>query len=104
MHTYNFSAKLIMPKFISVGGQSLLRSLFKRVPENRLGYGQHGYTQIKNHEFFSTIDWQKLYRRKIKPPFKPTFASDVTCYFDPKFTKQIPLGKSSSIIQLFIYF
>lgn len=67
-----------MPKFLSSGAQSLLRSLFKRVPENRLGYGPNGCKQIKSHEFFSTIDWNKLYRREIKPPFQPTPASPAT--------------------------
>lgn len=88
-----FRAKLTMPNFLSREAQSLLRSLFKRVPENRLGYGPSGHKQIKEHVFFSTIDWQKLYRREIQPPFQPTLTSDVTCYFDSEFTHKSPIGK-----------
>jgi p90 ribosomal S6 kinase len=86
-----------MSLFFSREAQSLLRSLFKRVPENRLGYGQNGHKQVKEHVFFSTIDWQKLYRRELQPPFQPTLTSDITCYFDTEFTKQFPSGNFAQV-------
>jgi hypothetical protein len=34
-------------------------------------------------DFFKPIDWDKLYRKEIDPPFKPRVQSDTdTCYFD----------------------
>lgn len=93
-----------MPNFLSRGAQSLLRAFFKRVPENRLGYGINGHKQIMEHEFFSSIDWQKLYRREIKPPFKPILNSDLTSQFDSKFTKQAPSGKPNLFPTQHLYF
>ncbi|XP_070273456.1 ribosomal protein S6 kinase alpha-2 isoform X1 [Myotis yumanensis] len=84
-------AKLGMPQFLSVEAQSLLRALFKRNPCNRLGAGSDGVEEIKRHPFFVTIDWNKLYRKDIKPPFKPAVGRpEDTFHFDPEFTARTP--------------
>uniref|UniRef100_A0A665W6M7 Ribosomal protein S6 kinase n=1 Tax=Echeneis naucrates TaxID=173247 RepID=A0A665W6M7_ECHNA len=84
-------ARLGMPQFLSAEAQSLLRALFKRNPANRLGSGADGAEEIKRHGFFSTIDWNKLFRREVKPPFRPAVARpDDTFYFDSEFTSRTP--------------
>ncbi|XP_042682840.1 ribosomal protein S6 kinase alpha-2 [Centrocercus urophasianus] len=84
-------AKLGMPQFLSIEAQSLLRALFKRNPANRLGAGFDGVEEIKRHPFFITIDWNKLYRKEIKPPFKPAVGRpEDTFHFDPEFTSRTP--------------
>ncbi|XP_023079358.1 ribosomal protein S6 kinase alpha-2 isoform X4 [Piliocolobus tephrosceles] len=84
-------AKLGMPQFLSGEAQSLLRALFKRNPCNRLGAGIDGVEEIKRHPFFVTIDWNKLYRKEIKPPFKPAVGRpEDTFHFDPEFTARTP--------------
>ncbi|KAM8913878.1 ribosomal protein S6 kinase alpha-1 isoform 3-T3 [Spinachia spinachia] len=84
-------ARLGMPQFLSAEAQSLLRALFKRNPTNRLGSCADGAEEIKRHGFFSTIDWNKLFRRELKPPFKPAVARpDDTFYFDSEFTSRTP--------------
>ncbi|KAL7373337.1 hypothetical protein ABVT39_004105 [Epinephelus coioides] len=89
--TMILKAKLGMPQFLSSEAQSLLRNLFKRNPANRLGAGPDGVEEIKRHQFFSTIDWNKLFRREIPPPFKPAAGRpDDTFYFDPEFTAKTP--------------
>uniref|UniRef100_A0A4W4H1P8 non-specific serine/threonine protein kinase n=1 Tax=Electrophorus electricus TaxID=8005 RepID=A0A4W4H1P8_ELEEL len=89
--TMILKAKLGMPQFLSPGAQSLLRNLFKRNPGNRLGAGPDGVEEIKRHPFFSTIDWNKLFRREINPPFKPVSGrADDTLYFDTEFTAKTP--------------
>ncbi|XP_061777340.1 ribosomal protein S6 kinase alpha-3 isoform X3 [Nerophis ophidion] len=89
--TMILKAKLGMPQFLSSEAQSLLRNLFKRNPSNRLGAGPDGVEEIKRHHFFSTVDWNKLFRREISPPFKPAAARpDDTFYFDPEFTAKTP--------------
>uniref|UniRef100_A0A8C5ISX4 Ribosomal protein S6 kinase n=1 Tax=Junco hyemalis TaxID=40217 RepID=A0A8C5ISX4_JUNHY len=81
-------AKLGMPQFLSIEAQSLLRALFKRNPSNRLGTCVE---EIKRHPFFVTIDWNKLYRKEIKPPFKPAVGRpEDTFHFDPEFTSRTP--------------
>ncbi|XP_075709570.1 ribosomal protein S6 kinase alpha-1 [Rhinoderma darwinii] len=89
--TLILKAKLGMPQFLSSEAQGLLRSLFKRNPTNRLGTGSDGAEELKRHSFFSTIDWNKLYRRELSPPFKPAVTQpDDTYYFDSEFTSRTP--------------
>jgi p90 ribosomal S6 kinase len=84
-------AKLGMPQFLSPEAQSLLRVLFKRNPLNRLGYGTEGIENIKAHPFFRTIQWEKLYKREVAPPFKPACGrADDAFYFDSEFTSRTP--------------
>ncbi|XP_029900813.1 ribosomal protein S6 kinase alpha-2 [Myripristis murdjan] len=84
-------AKLGMPQFLSPEVQSLLRALFKRNPANRLGAGPDGVEEIKRHRFFAPIDWNKLYRKEVRPPFKPTVGRpEDTFHFDPEFTSRTP--------------
>ncbi|XP_036402341.1 ribosomal protein S6 kinase alpha-2 [Megalops cyprinoides] len=100
-------AKLGMPQFLSPEVQSLLRALFKRNPNNRLGAGPDGVEEIKRHHFFGTIDWNKLYRKELKPPFKPAVGRpEDTFHFDPEFTSRTPTDSpgvppSSNAHQLF---
>ncbi|KAI4788645.1 hypothetical protein KUCAC02_035725, partial [Chaenocephalus aceratus] len=100
-------AKLGMPQFLSHEVQSLLRALFKRNPANRLGAGPDGLEEIKRHRFFASIDWIKLYRKEMRPPFKPTVGRpEDTFHFDPEFTSRTPtdspgLPPSANTHQLF---
>ncbi|KAK9499001.1 hypothetical protein O3M35_003524 [Rhynocoris fuscipes] len=89
--TQILKAKLRMPQHLSVEAQSLLRVLFKRNPHNRLGAGPDGVNEIKNHPFFEKIDWDKLLKKSIQPPFKPaTQRADDAFYFDSEFTSKSP--------------
>ncbi|CAD6186214.1 unnamed protein product [Caenorhabditis auriculariae] len=84
-------SKLTMPHFLSSEAQSLLRALFKRNAQNRLGAGPEGVEEIKRHPFFANINFVKLLNKEIDPPFKPALATiDCTNYFDPEFTKRTP--------------
>uniref|UniRef100_A0A915KBC8 non-specific serine/threonine protein kinase n=1 Tax=Romanomermis culicivorax TaxID=13658 RepID=A0A915KBC8_ROMCU len=84
-------AKLGMPQFLSPEAQSLLRALFKRNPQNRLGSSSRGIDEIKKQQFFATIDFEKLYKREIQPPFKPAVTrADDAFYFDSEFTSKTP--------------
>lgn len=84
-------AKLGMPQFLSPEAQLLLRALFKRNPANRLGAGPNGIEDIKKHPFFATIEWEKLLRKEVQPPFKPACSrADDAFYFDSEFTSRTP--------------
>lgn len=82
--------KLGMPDNLSPEAQSLLRVLFKRHPQNRLGAGPNGIEDIKRHEFFATIDWDSLVQKKIRPPFIPAVSPDEAFYFDTEYTSKSP--------------
>ena len=83
-------AKLSMPQYLSPEAQALLRALFKRNPANRLGCGSNGISDIKNHQFFASIDWDKLMKKKITPPFQPTVVADDAFHFDTEYTSRTP--------------
>ncbi|CAF4953830.1 unnamed protein product, partial [Rotaria sp. Silwood1] len=83
-------AKLAMPTYPSAEAQSLLRMLFKRNPANRLGSGPDGFRNIQKHPFFASIDWDKLYKKEIEPPFIPPIHNDYGYYFDKEFTCKTP--------------
>ena len=44
--------------------------LLQREPEHRLGCMEER-EPIRSHPFFRTLDWYKLERREVPPPFKP---------------------------------
>jgi len=50
---------------------SLLNGLLQKKPENRLGCGEKGIQEIKEHPFFESIDWGLLEAGYIDPPFVP---------------------------------
>ena len=75
------------PKYnISKDAQSCIRGLLERDLHKRLcANGDH--EQIKQHRFFKSIDWEKLYRREIKPLIpKVKGEADIT-NFDRGFTR-----------------
>ncbi|XP_018421391.1 PREDICTED: protein kinase C theta type isoform X2 [Nanorana parkeri] len=59
--------------------------LFVREPEKRLGVTGN----IRQHCFFQDIDWEKLEKRQIEPPFKPKVKSANDCSnFDKEFLNE----------------
>ena len=51
-----------------------LLQLLQRDPERRLGC-MEDREPIRSHPFFRVLDWYKLERREIPPPFKPHVVS-----------------------------
>ncbi|KAL8673884.1 MAG: hypothetical protein Q9168_001704 [Polycauliona sp. 1 TL-2023] len=64
--------KLVLPFFMSVDAKDLLTRLLRKKPKERLGARMPKDLQIiKGHRFFRKIDWNKLQKRQVEPPFKP---------------------------------
>lgn len=88
--------KLSMPLYLSMEAQSLLRCLFKRNPANRLGSGPRGGKDIMDHIFFQSINFEKLYDRKITPPFIPAVPRDSAYTIDEQNLSQESPGVPAS--------
>jgi serum/glucocorticoid-regulated kinase 2 len=75
------------PKNFSPSVKDLLSGLFIKDPEKRLGAGPEGAKDIKNHQWFSGMNWDALMNKKIKPPFIPVLKGELDLsYFDTEFT------------------
>ena len=59
--------QLIMPEGFSKPLQDLLRKMMSKDPKKRLGV--QSFDEIKNHAFFSDIDWKKLQRKELEIPY-----------------------------------
>ncbi|KAK1803037.1 hypothetical protein P4O66_021575, partial [Electrophorus voltai] len=77
------------PRTLSADAKSLLSGLLIKDPNKRLGGGPDDAKEIMRHSFFSTLDWQDVYDKKLVPPFMPQVTSETdTRYFDEEFTAQ----------------
>ncbi|GAA50263.1 calcium-dependent protein kinase C [Clonorchis sinensis] len=77
------------PKSMSKEAANICKALLVKNPEGRLGCGPEGKSEIKDHLFFCRLDWDRIERRMVQPPFRPNLRS--TCdisNFDPEFTKE----------------
>ncbi|KAI0771347.1 AGC/Akt protein kinase [Irpex lacteus] len=76
---------------IGSSARSILTGLLTRDPHHRLGV--NGADDIKKHPFFAKhLDFNKLLRKEIQPPFKPSVTSPVdVSNFDTVFTAEQPL-------------
>jgi serine/threonine protein kinase len=69
---------------VSAAARDLCTKLLDRNPETRL----KDIKTFMAHPFFSDINWETLYKRKIPAPFKPD--TDAVNNFDPEFTSLQP--------------
>uniref|UniRef100_A0A3B3BPF2 Serum/glucocorticoid regulated kinase family member 3 n=1 Tax=Oryzias melastigma TaxID=30732 RepID=A0A3B3BPF2_ORYME len=79
---------LVMRSGASSTAWSLLQGLLEKDGTHRLG-SIDDFNEIKEHNFFSSINWDDLVQKKIPPPFIPNVSSccDIS-NFDPEFTEE----------------
>lgn len=51
--------------------KDLITNLLQIDLSKRYGNLMNGINDIRHHEFFQEIDWVSIYKKKIKPPYKP---------------------------------
>ncbi|KRX02249.1 Protein kinase-like domain [Pseudocohnilembus persalinus] len=76
------SAQLNFPRYFSKNAKDLVTKLLKREPIERLG-ATNGAQEIKNHPFFSDINWEDCYNRKLKV-LKPDIDEDLMALVQDK--------------------
>jgi len=83
-------AEVKIPRYVSQQASSLITALLNPIPEKRLGF--RGAHEIKSHEFFAEIQWDKLLKQELAPPFTPDVRDGLldTTYFDSKLLKVQP--------------
>lgn len=99
MYELILKAPLKFPNFVPMEAQSLLSLLLEREEHKRLGAGQTDGAEIRAHPFFSNIDWDKLYRKEIPPPFVPNIKDDDTKYFDEEFTSERAIDSFAEVVK-----
>jgi serine/threonine protein kinase len=62
--------KLDMP-YLSEPARDICRRLLTKDPEKRLGAGERGAQEIREHPWFDSINWELIYEKKIPPPYIP---------------------------------
>ncbi|ROL50951.1 Protein kinase C eta type [Anabarilius grahami] len=85
--------EIIYSSWLSNEAEDILRGLLTRDPACRLGCMDRdgGEEAITAHPFFTGLDWEKLNRREVTPPFTPRIESiEDVANFDPDFTQEEP--------------
>ncbi|KAK7133236.1 hypothetical protein R3I94_015189 [Phoxinus phoxinus] len=85
--------EIIYSSWLSNEAEDILRGLLTRDPACRLGCMDRdgGEEAITAHTFFTGLDWEKLNKREITPPFTPRIESiEDVANFDPDFTQEEP--------------
>lgn len=58
-----------LPSGWSLESCDFLNALLERKPDHRLA-------NLRSHPWLKSLDWNRLFRKEIKPPFLPTLADD----------------------------
>lgn len=63
--------KYSCPAYVSDDGKDVIKKLLTRRQASRFGNLSRGYLDVKEHDWFKSLDFQNLMKRKIKAPWKP---------------------------------
>jgi CRP-like cAMP-binding protein len=75
---------------ISRKAESLIKSLCRHDPSERIGYQRNGVNDIRKHRWFQGFDWDGMRAQKIEAPFIPEIRNPFdTTYFE-KLTEEDP--------------
>jgi serine/threonine protein kinase len=59
------------PTYMTMEAIDFIQNLLGKEPERRLGSGTNRPNQVMAHAFFSEINWDDLYHKRVPAPFIP---------------------------------
>jgi len=87
MYNKIMNDKLTFPPHVSPEARSLLTGLLERIPEKRIS----DPALIKKHPYFKGLDWDKIVRKEVEPPFIPNVkGKSDTSQVDQEFLSETP--------------
>jgi len=90
-HMYEkiLKAELRCPSYLPPDVKNMIEHLLIRDPLRRLGSGPGDVKELETHQFFQTMDFQKVYQKSLTPIYKPNIGGETdTANFDPQFTAE----------------
>merc|ERR1712106_993556 len=92
-------SKLQLGKYLTPNAKDILRKLLNKRADLRLGFGPEDARAIKEHRFFSGVDFDAVLQRKTKPPFLPALKSeDAFSNFDAEFTSMLAVDSPAGLL------
>lgn len=70
-------------------GKSIIRKLLNPNPSIRLGCLRNGAKDVKDHAFFSCVNFDKLLAREVSMPYIPDGAESITSELDVHFKDSV---------------
>jgi len=84
------AGRVTYPAYMSPNAKDLVSRLLAREPGERLGSAKDG--EVKQHPWFSGVDWRAALRKDSPVPFKPNLPSSGTVKYVDKEFLQMPLN------------
>lgn len=80
------------PRNLPQTAKEAIQRFLTRDPRKRLACDAQGRRGVEQHPFFADIDWAKLAKRQLQPPFKPKTGKSKrdAVNFDDDFTREDP--------------
>jgi len=97
MYNRKMSSDLEIPDYVDDKAKDLIRKFLDRSPAVRLADPE----KIKSHPWFRGLDWDKLYRKELIPPYVPSVTKESTKMIDRQFTTMNikELGKEGEVLE-----
>jgi len=75
--------KIDFPRHFDVNAKDLTKKLLTADRTKRFGCLKNAADDIKKHKWFKGVDWDRVFARKVKPPYVPAYkAPNDTSHFD----------------------
>eukprot|EP01101_Sappina_pedata_P008412 TRINITY_DN4647_c0_g1_i1.p1 TRINITY_DN4647_c0_g1~~TRINITY_DN4647_c0_g1_i1.p1 ORF type:complete len:420 (+),score=114.98 TRINITY_DN4647_c0_g1_i1:184-1260(+) len=84
-----FKSKVPRKDYFDPRAQDLIERLLVIQVANRIGT-ERGAAEIKEHQWFSQVDWDSVYQRRISGPFVPTIKNEADTSNFVKFAQDFP--------------